>query len=417
MPLTNSNLQAPRYSSWGLPPPAEANLFTTLDIDHNTRRRREAAALYQMSALQSIEYQVDDTIAVLFQKLDSFAKEKKKIDLAQWIQFFTFDAIGALTFNKRIGFLEEGVDIADIQATIHTYSRYGAVMGVFGEWHPFVFGLLQLIAPKGEVGIAYVMGFAARCVAEWNKRSETEKRNNEAKTDGGEILKTDYMSSFLAKTRRDPRFTIEDGYYHITSNVIAGGETTGASLSAALYYLVKTPPVLEKLRQELFTAKIGPGNHISIKQAQGCVYLQAVVKEALRMFPAAGLIMPRLVPKGGLGICGYHFPEDASLGINAWVAHANTAVFGADADQFRPERWLENEAKTAQMEGYFLTFGKGPRTCLGKSVSLMEMNKLIPALVMNFDLSLADENKDWKYYNDWFFKQEDFIVRVGKRVA
>jgi hypothetical protein len=79
------------------------------------------------------------------------------------------------------------------------------------------------------------MAFASRCVADWNaSHSELQKRTNEDRTDGGEILKTDYMSSFLAKTRRDPRFTVEDGYYHITSNVIAGGETTGISLTAAL---------------------------------------------------------------------------------------------------------------------------------------------------------------------------------------
>ena len=370
-----------------------------------------------MSALQKVEYQVDDTTAILFKKLDAFAKESKLIDLAQWIQFYAFDCIGALTFDKQIGFLEEGVDIADIQSTIHTYSRYGGVVGVFGEWHPFVFGLLKLIAPKGEVGIAYVIGFATRCVAEWDKRSENEKRSNEDKTDGGEILKADYMSSLLAKTRRDPSFTVEDGYYHILSNVVAGGETTGISLCAAFYYLVKTPGVLEKLRQELKSANIIPGAHVSIKQAQGCVYLQAVIKEALRIFPAAGLIFSRLVPRGGLDLCGYHFPQGASVGVSAWAAHANTSVFGADADAFRPERWLEDDAKTAQRESYFFTFGRGPRTCLGKSVSLMEMNKLIPALVMSYDLNIADEKKDWTYYNDWFCRQEDFMVKVGKRSA
>jgi hypothetical protein len=86
-----------------------------------------------MSALQNIEYQVDSTTSILSGKLQEFSNQKQSFDLAKWLQHYTFDAIGALTFKKPIGFLEKGVDIADIQETIHTYSRYGAVMGVFGE--------------------------------------------------------------------------------------------------------------------------------------------------------------------------------------------------------------------------------------------------------------------------------------------
>lgn len=67
------------------------------------------------------------------------------------------------------------------------------------------------------------------------------------------------------------------------------------------------------------------------------------------------------------------------------------------------------------MEGYFLTFGKGPRTCLGKSVSIMEMNKLIPNLVLGWDFEMADPKQDWTYHNDWFVRHEDFMVKVNKR--
>lgn len=82
-----------------------------------------------------------------------------------------------------------------------------------------------------------------------------------------------------------------------------------------------------------------------VKQAQDCVYLQATIKEVLRLFPATGLTIPPVVPKGGLELCGYFFPEGVIVGVNPWVAHANKTVFGEDADVFRPERWLENETE------------------------------------------------------------------------
>jgi len=59
------------------------------------------------------------------------------------------------------------------------------------------------------------------------------------------------------------------------------------------------------------------------------------------------------------------------VGMNAHVVHRDKGVFGEDADLFRPERWLESEARNKEMEKYLLTFGAGSRTCVGKNISLM----------------------------------------------
>ncbi|CAK7207773.1 hypothetical protein SEUCBS139899_010586 [Sporothrix eucalyptigena] len=70
------------------------------------------------------------------------------------------------------------------------------------------------------------------------------------------------------------------------------------------------------------------------------------------------------------------------------------ALFGADADEFRPERWLDQDKeKLSLMESYWLPFGAGSRTCIGKNISLLEINKLIPVLVKKFDFSLAKDCK------------------------
>ena len=61
------------------------------------------------------------------------------------------------------------------------------------------------------------------------------------------------------------------------------------------------------------------------------------------------------------------------------------------------------------MDQYLFAFGCGPRACVGKSLSLMEMNKLIPELVLRFDISTAEPDCDWAVHNNWFVeKQQDF---------
>lgn len=127
------------------------------------------------------------------------------------------------------------------------------------------------------------------------------------------MLESDYLGTFLAKARRNPdTFTVDDASYHMMSNLLAGGESTGISLSAAIYFLCKTPQSLEKLREEIRGLKTRSSDtrFITLKDASDCQYLQAVIKETVRMFPAVGINMTRVVPEGGLTLAGRFFPEN-----------------------------------------------------------------------------------------------------------
>lgn len=127
--------------------------------------------------------------------------------------------------------------------------------------------------------------------------------------------------------------------------------------------------------------------------------------------------------------------EQTIVGINAWVANVNQEVFGPDALSFRPERWLDATSKDlSRMNDYYLTvccqhcspvseciadimqFGKGPRACLGKNISMLELNKVIPELVLNFDFQTAHGSAgEWTLLNDWFVRQRNFKVGISKR--
>lgn len=198
------------------------------------------------------------------------------------------------------------------------------VAGIYHEWHPTTYRIWQWLAPKERGGgIAHIMRFAGRAIDDWNQRLESEKAMDEEKTEGGDLLYTNQTGSLLAKARRNPEsFKAEDIFYHMSMNVLAGGETTAASTANIVYYLIKNPRVLIKLREELQEAlgkRDEASKRVSVKEAQNVPYLQAVIKESLRILPN-GLHLPRVVPKGGLNLAGRFFPEGVShrVSCNKW---------------------------------------------------------------------------------------------------
>lgn len=88
------------------------------------------------------------------------------------------------------------------------------------------------------------------------------------------------------------------------------------------------------------------------------------MKEALRMHPAVGLLLERLVPPGGADFGEIRLPEGTVVGMNPWVAARDKSVYGNDANEFRPERWLEaDEEELKLMDRNFLAVSTSARLC------------------------------------------------------
>lgn len=115
----------------------------------------------------------------------------------------------------------------------------------------------------------------------------------------------------LGKAGKLDQFTINNV---IGSNVGARSDTTGISMTAIIYFLMKHPHCLQKQRDEIETA-IREGNlsnPVTFKEGQKLQYMQATIKEALRLYAAVGQILSRVIPKGGAQLAGRHFPQGVS---------------------------------------------------------------------------------------------------------
>ena len=166
------------------------------------------------------------------------------------------------------------------------------------------------------------------------------------------------------------------------------------TLTAFFYYLLRHPRCYAKLQSEVDT-QLTPkdpdhGLHtVSFASANALPYLHACVQETFRIHPATGFNAERIVPPSGATICGNPIPGGTIVGVNAWVVQRDRGVFGADADEYRPERWLATPEQVKQMEMTMFQFGAGDHICLGKNISAVEIYKLVPALMQNFEVGLA----------------------------
>lgn len=394
------------------PNPKMANLFSDQDPHRHAFQRRKFANSYTMSSMVGYEGLVNDCMDLIAQRFSELAKVGKTFDLAHWLQCYAFDVIGDITFANRFGFLDMGEDKGGVFQAIDTRGAYSTFTGIFPWIHKVFFAWL----PKTG-GYGYVLEYTKSQIA---KRQTELKNPNNSGNDGP----PDIMTKILSVHETIPeKMTPLDIVTMCQSNIGAGSDTTSISLSSIFYHLIQHPATMHKLQHEIDSAYAAGkvSDLITFKEAQDLPYLQAVIKEGLRIHPATGLGLQRTVPSPGSHIAGHFFPAGSTIGINAWVAHQNTSIYGLDASSWRPERWIEFEeqGRTGEVEKYFLAFGLGSRTCFGKNISLLEMSKLVPFVLRKFDFQLATEemrNGTWTTRNRWFVKVLDFRVTVAERV-
>ncbi|OQE14085.1 hypothetical protein PENSTE_c039G08490 [Penicillium steckii] len=400
--------------SWNKRP--QMNLFSTRDEHFHRLQKRSVANSYSMTSILELESAVDSCSETLISQLRKFADRKTPVDLGAWLQYYAFDVVGELTFAKKLGFLEGGQDVDGMMEAIRGMLAYASICGQVPEMHPLLLGnpLFPILMPSME-SWDKVLQFTLKSMS---SRSSI-KRDGELQADekvGGK----DMMSKWMALHRSNPeKMSTKDVMVHLSANVFAGSDTTAIALRAVFYLLMRNPHVLAKLQSEIDTAadKGNLGNPISYQESTTYLpYLGAVLKEAMRLHPSTGLIIEREVPKEGAVICGKQIPGGTIVGINAWVVHRDAELY-PKPDSFIPERWLDNSPeKLKEMEQGFFNFGSGARTCLGKNVSLMEMYKIVPQLLREFEIQLHDPSKDWKTRNVWFVQQEGMICELVKKI-
>ncbi|KAI9751283.1 MAG: hypothetical protein M4579_006136 [Chaenotheca gracillima] len=325
------------------------DLFGERDEKIHGAQRRLVSQAYSMSSLKDLEVYVDHAVSFFIEKMNETSG--KSIDLAVWLQLFAFDVIGEVTFSKRFGFMDAGDD-GGIFERIENTLRSGAWVGQV----PWLWRLDHFLTPL----TGSFLGINSRhsSVREFAQEQMADRKNR-----GSDHQ--DILAKLLATQKQKPNELDDaDVLSMMTSNVFAGSDTTAISLRAFVYHVLKNPKQKAKLVNEIDLAKKAGklSEPVTLDQSRELPYLQACLQEALRMHPATGMVLPRVVPEEGVEIAGRFIPggvrvernvlattgalliwKQHVVGVNPWVLHRDESIYGPEPDKFRPERWMKGE--------------------------------------------------------------------------
>ena len=305
------------------------------------------------------------------------------LDLGEKVQFFTLDVISGVGLGRPFGMLASDSDVDQyLRSSEDGLRAANAALALGVSWlaHTPLVGRLIAPSPRDGNGFGRMMATCFRYV-DARAADPTDKRS-------------DMLASFIRNGLAGDELRSE-----ALEQIIAGSDTTSTGIRGALLHIITNPRVYARLQREVDEAvatglapATGSGGIVSLAQTRQLPYLQAVIREALRIWPPAVNIFSRDVPPGGATVlvdgAPVFLPGGASIGYSAYAMHHSEAIYGADAKAFRPERWLvaaeeDPDRHALMLRTNELVFGHGKYQCLGKPVAQLELAKTI------FEVSLC----------------------------
>ncbi|CAK8570844.1 unnamed protein product [Lathyrus sativus] len=217
------------------------------------------------------------------------------------------------------------------------------------------------------------------------------------------------------------RGMVEKHYLRDTAlNLLAAGDGTISSGLSWFFWLVSTHPIVEaKIIQEIKDNYLGQEENsitnLSIEHLDKLVYLHGAICEALRLYPPVPF-EHKCAVKSDVLPSGHHVSPNTKLIYSLYAMGRTEEIWGDDCLEFKPERWISDKGQIIHVPSYkFIAFNAGPRSCIGKGISLLQMKMVAAAMLWRFHIHAVESQSVTPTISTVLRMEHGFKVKVSKR--
>ncbi|KAF2003109.1 cytochrome P450 [Amniculicola lignicola CBS 123094] len=336
------------------------------------QKRALFSAALSAKALAKQETVIQKNVDLFVSKLGKLGSGEEGINMTKWFIYLGFDIIGEMSFGESFGCVEREASHPWLELMLGLMKAVTIMDNL--RRYPFLVKAAQYIPSQ------WTVGFRDKMI----KYSRDQTALRPQKTGD----QNDFMENVVGKVRTG-KVTQEEMESHAWNMAMAGGETSGSAMTSIIYFLLKTPYPHQKLKDEVRAAYTEYPD-ITLASTTKLAYLNAVLKEGMRIFPTAPQGTPRTSP--GVTIEGRYVPAGTEIYVSPWAVNHDPR-FWDEPYAFRPERWVDSHCKDNKAASQ--PFSLGPRACPGKLFALGQMALQLAKMVYLYDMELVNQDLDW----------------------
>eukprot|EP00644_Phytophthora_capsici_P002765 jgi/Phyca11/124947/e_gw1.55.146.1 len=364
-------------------------------VDHEKwyRQRKTASNLFSMRALRdSMTSIIQRHLVVLERIFHRAAETKDSIDMFRLLNRFTMEAFTEIGFGVQLNCLDADKE-HPFQTAFDRSQQSLALRFLRPSWFWKTQRLLSIGAEgqvKRDMNVINSTIFDIVTQTLDHRAMDTKEHEKRDK---------DIVSLFLddlKKTGNADESHFDPTYLRdiVVNFIIAGRDTTAQALSWLFYCLSQNPEVETKIRAEIHAKlpKLSNGQcSPSMDDVSELIYVEAALRETLRLYPSVPIVSKQAVHDAVLSD-GTFIKAGAMAGLPMYALGRMPHVWGPDAAQFKPERWLDSQSgKLISVSAYkFVAFNAGPRLCLGKNLAMLEMKLIVASLLSKYHVQLEN---------------------------
>ncbi|EKM54590.1 uncharacterized protein PHACADRAFT_163000 [Phanerochaete carnosa HHB-10118-sp] len=385
--------RGPSAGGQALEPPVSGLIIIRDPVEH-ARRRRPWARAFSTAALKEYEPVVVKRATQLCEQL---AVQKGSIDLAMWLSLFSYDVMGDIVFGGGSDLIVNG-DSDGVWSMLQSASG-GQMAYYHAPWLAHYAKRLPM-APM----IKKLRDFAT-------DRAAFRYKNGAKTKDLFYYLSNEDEAE---KTSPDMGQVISEGMLA----TVAASDTTATVLGNTFWNILRYPHYYKRLQAEVDKYYPAGENAFDTKNHSKMVFLDAVLNEALRLYPVipSGSQRAPIPGKGDRLVGPYLIPDGTQARVHFWSLQRDPRYF-SQPETYWPERWLIAEGLERAPEGElfahdanaFIPFSFGPENCVGKNLAQMEMRMVCCYLVQNLEFELE---KGWDPAGRERAVEDQFVMRV-----